>query len=423
MFRRVLIVLPLLALGFVAENGRAQEAVPPRSVKVLPVFFVPKGEAAPTDEQSKKLVKHLEWSQKRYKELLRDQDTFAIAEEKPRVFQSGRPLGFYREQKDGAAPHLADELLTEWKLTRFNCPYVLLVVVMNPKDEFPLGGGRPLNGGINTGGGIIQMSTYAMDTLKNFQSTLQHELGHSFGLPHVDVYGYDMKTNESFMSYNPKHHTKDLAPSATPGALIAEDFRALALNRRVFPKLKFDPAKDVPAGYKMAERIVTLGPLTIPNHPDGPKFSTESGEDFSTKVTNLARGPLGSNKKEKGKVTFDAGTMWQSGKSKTGWVSVEVKFPYEVELSHIGVHSQHSGEFHAARAVRVAVADAKDKFRQIAQTALKSTDEKVPVSKTKARVWRFEFQAADGQSVTLRGLRFYSGTDELFPPQVPSPAP
>src|SRR5215204_935787 len=139
---RSLIVWPVLAVALSAGSGLAQEAVLPRSVKVLPVFFVPKGEAAPTEEQSKNLMKHVEWSQKRYKELLRDQDTFAIAEEKPRVYQSGRPLAFFREQKDGAAPHLADELLTEWKLTRYSCPYVMLVVVMNPKNEFPIGGAQ-----------------------------------------------------------------------------------------------------------------------------------------------------------------------------------------------------------------------------------------------------------------------------------------
>lgn len=419
MFRRSFVVWPILAVGLVAGSGRAQEAVPPRSVKVLPVFLVPKGESAPTEDQNKRLMKHLEWAQARYKELLRGQDTFAIAEEKPRVHKSGRELAFYREQKDGAAPLLVDELLTEWKLTRFNCPYVLLVVVVNPKDEFPHPGGRPLNGGINTGGGIIQLSTFALDRLPHFQSTLQHELGHSFGLQHVDAYGYDMKANDSLMSYNPKHSARGFEPADTPAVLIAEDLRALALNRRVFPKLKFDPAKDVPADYKMAERIVPLAPMKIPNHPDGPKFSTDSGEEFNTKVANLGTGPIGPNKK--GKVTFDVGTMWQSGKSKTGWVSVEVKFPHEVELSHVGVHSQHSGEFHAARAVRVAAQDAKDKFRQVAQAALKSPDEKVAVTKAKARVWRFEFQAGESQAVTLRGLRFYSGPDELFPPLIPNP--
>lgn len=423
-FRRGLLAWPILAGGLAAGGGRAQDAVPPRAVQVLPVFVVPKGEAAPTDEQTRRLVKHLEWARARYKELLRDRDTFAVAEQKPRVYQSARDLAFYRAQPDGAAPHLVDELLTAWKLTRFNCPYVLCCVVVNPRDEFPVGGGRPLNGGVDTGGGVIQLSTFAMDSRPNFQSTLQHELGHAFGLPHVDVYGYDMKANDSLMSYNPRHHTKDFLPSGTPAVLIPEDLRALALNRRVFPGLRFDPARDVPAGYKLAERVVPLGPMTIPNQPDGPAFATDSGEEFGTKVANLARGPLGPNtkSKEKGKVTFDAATMWQSGKSKTGWVSVGVTFPYAAELTHVGVHSQHSGEYHPARAVKVAVAGDKAgaPFRQIAKVDLRSADEKVPVPRTKAREWRFEFLAGASQSVTLRGLRFYAGPDELFPPLVPS---
>ena len=80
------------------------------------------------------------------------------------------------------------------------------------------------------------------------------------------VYGYDMGTNPSVMSYNPKHHTDGFKPSRTPGILIAEDIRALALNRRVFSRLRFDAKKDVPAGYTM-QKIVTLGPMTIPGQP------------------------------------------------------------------------------------------------------------------------------------------------------------
>ncbi len=420
--RRGLVAWSLLAVGLVAGGGRAQEAVPPRSVKVLPVFVVPKGEAAPTADQTARLVKHLAWARARYKELLRDRDTFAVAEEKPRVYRSARPLAFYRDQPDGAAPHLADELLTAWKLTRFNCPYVLCCVVVNPRDHFPVGAARPLNGGVNTGGGVIQLSTFAMDSLPNFQSTLQHELGHAFGLPHVDAYGYDMKTNDSVMSYNPKHHTRAFAPSPTPGGFIPEDVRALALNRRVFPKLRYDPARDVPAGYKLAERVIPFGALRIPNQPDGPGFATESGEEFGTKAANLGKRSVAPNApgKEKGQVTFDAATMWQSAKSGTGWVSVDVSFPYEVELTGVGVHSQHSAEYNAARAVRVAVkGDGPGTFRQVATADLKSPDETVPVPRTKARAWRFEFQAGTSQCVTLRGLRFYAGPDELFPPLVP----
>ncbi len=186
----------------------------------------------------------------------------------------------------------------------------------------------------------------------------------------------------------------------------------------MFPKLRFDPAKDVPAGYRMAGRIVPLGPMTIPNQPDGPKFTTESGEEFGTKVANLASGPVAPNKK--GKVTFDAATMWQSAKAGTGWVAVEVAFPCAVELTHVGGHSQHSGEYNAATAVRVAVPGATGKFRQVARVVLKSPDERVSVSKAKSRVWRFEFQAGASRAVTLRGLQFFAGADELFPPLIPS---
>ncbi|MGL6073097.1 MAG: hypothetical protein ACRC8S_02930 [Fimbriiglobus sp.] len=240
MLMRLLVVGWLLVLGVGVASG--QSAIPPRTVSILPVFFVPKGAEKPTEEQTKKLQRHLEWSQTRYKELLRNQGTFAI-EAKPHVYQSERELAFYRADSEGGASLYVSELLEDLKTNRFTCPYVLLVVVMNPKDDFPVGGGRPLNGGINTGGGIIQLSSYSLDRVPNFQSTLQHELGHSFGLPHVDVYGYDMKTNDSLMSYNPKHYTKQFTPSETPGQLNAEDLRALAMNQRVFPNSSSTPKK------------------------------------------------------------------------------------------------------------------------------------------------------------------------------------
>ncbi|QEL15589.1 hypothetical protein [Limnoglobus roseus] len=407
----------LVAAAILAAPVRAQDAAPPKAVTVLPVFYVPKGQDEPTDAQAELLVKHVEWARGRYKELLHG-ETFGVAAGKPRVYQSPRDLDFLRKLPDRGLPTVTAEVLTHLKFTRFNCPHVLLVVVVNPANEFPVGSAQPLNGGLSTGGGVVQVCTFAMDRMPNFQSTLQHELGHAFGLPHVDVYKYDMKANPSLMSYNPKHHTKGLTPSETPGELIPEDVRALALNRRVFPALRFDPANDVPTGYAIADRIVPLGPMKLPDHPDGPKFTTASGEDFGTKVANLRAGPVGPNKK--GKVTFDAGTMWQSAKAAGGWVTVDVALPYETELTAVGVHSQHSGEYNAARAVRVSIAKEKGQSRKIAQVSLKSADEKVAIPKTKAKEWRFEFQAGESQAVTLRGLRFYAGADELFPPLVPS---
>ena len=60
------------------------------------------------------------------------------------------------------------------------------------------------------------MATPALDRAPNFQSTLRHELGHAFGLVHVDVYKYDMKTNRSVMAYNSAHRTNRFQESRTP---------------------------------------------------------------------------------------------------------------------------------------------------------------------------------------------------------------
>ena len=191
-------------------------------MSVLPVFFVAQGEAPPSADQADRLMEHLHWSQRSYAEWL-DGTTFRIATEQPDVYQSQQPLQHYRDAPESGSSEATAELLAHYEFNRFTAPYVFLIVFANPLDRFPLGGGRPLNGGYNTGGGIVVLSTYAMDSLPIFQSTLEHELGHSFGLPYVDVYGYDMEQSPSIMSYNTEHWTHYFDPAPNPGSLIAED--------------------------------------------------------------------------------------------------------------------------------------------------------------------------------------------------------
>ena len=47
------------------------------------------------------------------------------------------------------------------------------------------------------------ISSFALTRTPNVQSTTQHEIGHAFGLMHVNAYGIDMKSGDSIMSYNP----------------------------------------------------------------------------------------------------------------------------------------------------------------------------------------------------------------------------
>jgi hypothetical protein len=416
----ILVGLILVLTLSAADSGvPALTIQPPQEIEVLPVFVVPRGETPPTPDQTRRLVEHVKLCQRRYDAMLGKRDTFQLAEGPPRVHRTGLNLAESARLPEDAAPALAGALLTESKLDRFNCPYVFMAVVMNPGSDWPAGGGRPLNGGFNTGGGIVVLSSHGLDLSQNFQSTLQHELGHAFGLPHVDVYGYDMKTNPSVMSYNPAHHTQGFRPSATPGRFIAEDIRGLAQNRRAFPKLTFDLARDADLGSRLA-KLVWLGPMTIPGQPEyAPKLTTLSGEDCSTAVGHVVAGRVeASAPPSAGAGGFNAKTMWQSKPSRDGWVTVEVAFPVEVTLTGVAVHSQHSRRYHAADRLRVETPGPQSD-RPLVYFPLTSVDQLVALSPTTARTRRFHIHAADGRVAVLRGLRFFTNRGEIVPPLVP----
>ena len=411
----------LLAVALIGSgDARAPElqVLPPRSVKVLPVFYVPKGEAEPTVDQADRLMRHVDWARRRYAELLPGHATFEVQGRRPFVYRGKEDLAGCRALPEGGAAGFAGDLMRKLGYTRYNSPYVFLVLLMNPVDDYPYGGARPLNGGYGTGGGIVILSSTSLDRSPNFQSTLQHELGHSFGLPHVDVYGYDMGSNDSFMSYSPRHQTNGFIPSPTPGKLIPEDIRGLALNRRAFPKLRFDPKRDVPSGYRIAPRVVCLGPMDLPGQLDRLNVSTDSGEEDGSSVDNVLLGPaLPSGRLP----VFAPATMWRSAKSQTGWVSLQVEFPLAVPLTRVAVHTMRPRDSDAAVAVRVSVPAPGGRFRAVAERSLTSADGAQAIPRTTARVWRFEFRTGPSGSVVIRGLQFFTGANEIFPPQVPFP--
>ena len=109
---------------------------------------------------------------------------------------------------------------------------------------------------------------------------------------------------------------------------------------------------------------VPLGPMRIVGQPDGVLVTTDSGEEYGTKVANIVQGQILPSKKSD-RITFDGKLMWQSAKSADGWVSVEVTFPYEIELTAVAVHSQHSGQYHPALAVRIRVRESDEPLRPV----------------------------------------------------------
>ena len=396
------------------EDKSRKHYFPPERVSVMPVVFTPKGEKTPGRELNAPILRHLQWTQRRYGELLGT--TFEI-EDKVRRFRGAKTLEEYRERDGNAVLDFAAELLKEYGYNRFNSPYVFLILVVNPKDDWPLGVGSVLNGGYNTGGGATMMSIDALLKKPNGQSTLEHELGHTFGLPHVIAYGIEMNgNNPSMMSYNQAHWSRGFEPSLQPASLIPEDIRGLALNDRVFPNLEFSAAKDVPRDYKLFWTPMPLVPVKLEGQPDYTiEVKSNAGAAFNSKLENCV---VGYFRKSPGpELSFDAGSMWHS-EPVAEKATIDLTFPFPVELTRIRLYSGHSGQYHPVKAFSVSVSTANGEQKLLANHEMKSFDGDVTFSATESQQWHLEMTPSESKNIVLRGLRFYSGTTEIFPPQL-----
>jgi len=413
--RIFILYLVMLSTLVSAVAGALEEDDFPTRIKVQPVFFVPNDQIPPTKGQILKLHKHIRIAQKRYKRMLSGRDTFDIAG-KPQTVQCNSALETLKKVDEKLfVNYLLSMLFDEFKVNRYNCPYVFLVIIMNPKEDWPTGGGRPINPGFNSGGGFVVLSSQKLDDVTStFQATAQHELGHAFGLPHVKPYGYDQKTNKSVMSYNVTNHWKHFKPPKEQGILIAEDIRALSMNKRVFPNLYYDREKDIPEGYRIGNMIRLAFDDTVPGEKLYEiKLSTSSGEEADTKASNLVLGLIRENRKAKEGIGLVSGSMWMSGKKDDGWIDLDIEFPIAVRMNRICVQSQCGGGYHPITAIRVE-ANTGD-YVELAEKHEPLTDEEdITFKETKAKQWRLHFLPGKSKQIVARGLRFYSSQGEFF---------
>jgi len=334
------------------------------------------------------------------------------------VRRSRRPLSFFREAYEQGAPALVAELLEAQGVGRYDARHVYVVVMMNDSDDFPPGAGRPVNGGFGTGAGLVMVSSSGLTRSRNFQSTLQHELGHAFGLVHADAYGESMEASRSLMSYNLAHHTDGLRPSATPGELLPVELLSLALNRRVFPGLaEGQPVPVPPSGRPGVPDLAWLPPMAIEGHPPAaPSVTTSSGEEFESRAARVVVGRL---RLDAGPgVTFDAGNMWHSATSPDGWVVLDLEFPEEVTLTGVGLHTGHSGQYHHAVELRLELQD-DGPWREVVRTPVGSADCLAELPSSSGRAWRVRLRAGSSGMVVVRGLEFRGASGEdIYPPMV-----
>lgn len=400
-----------------AQSVALEEDDFPKRLKVLPVFFVPKGQLEPTGTQIIKLNKHLKVAQQCYKKMLSGRDTFEIAG-RPKVVHYHSTLVSLKQQveKHQLSRYLLSELLPELKVNRFNCPYVFVVVIMNPNEAWPTASGRPTNSGFNSGGGIATFSSIKLDAKKSlFQGSVQHELGHALGLVHVKSYGYDQYKNKSIMSYNKSNYWNNYTPPKERGILIPEDIRALAMKKLVFPDLYFDVKRDVPEGYRMSSKIPYLSfEPTIPGQELYEiKLSTKSGEEGGTKADNVVHTWVQPNRKAKTGIGLRINHMWMSGKKDNGWIDLTIDFPIAVRMNRIRVQSQCGGGYHSIAGIRVEANISG--FVEVARRDEALGDEEdISFGEIKAKQWRLHFLPGDSRQIVIRGLGFYSSRGEFF---------
>jgi hypothetical protein len=122
-------------------------------------------------------------------------------------------------------------------------------------------------------------------------------------------------------------------------------------------------------------------------------------------------------------VGFDAQTMWHSDAIGTGsWVVVYAGFPTPATLTRLMVYTQYGGLSNMTDRVMVERMRADGGYDIITEVAIGSADATVDFTATTGASWRFSLRAGSSGAVTIRGLRFFNGSQELFRPLIPWPA-
>ncbi len=226
--------------------ARDDEPVEPRRSRVVGALFV----ARDVDRTALRvgaaialLDRHLQLARERYRRWLED-DTFALGDTV--VVEAERSIDHYAG--DGAWERVRDEVLASQadNADTSLCTYVILFARGKPTPEDCFGSAGP-NHAEGSGAVIVELSSLFADAPYPFQSTLVHELGHAFGLPHVSAYGESMEQCESIMSYNPRHWTRGLSLPEPDATLLPEELLALGQNEVALPDFRFDPAKHNPS--------------------------------------------------------------------------------------------------------------------------------------------------------------------------------
>lgn len=422
---------------------------PGTRIGVRPVVFYPKGQATSPLWLARWTTCH-EAASLKYSSMLKGRDTFVVRS--PISHFGELSAGGYADLcfsfaglemrselaaaggcSSGVETIVAELMLHHPELsgyTRYTLPDCLSILLLDPDREWVGGGGRNLNGGLDLGAGISVIPSWQYDDGK-LMSTLLHELGHAFGLPHcwerpVDdarkkACYYGESTSASVMGYNEANWTNSTTIADIPGCLLGDDIEALSQNTSVFPRLRFDPEKDFdcpPTGptcppHDKKTHPVTPGPMPL-------TFCTTDHPSSYSSISVLNDGPGRWILPSDAANGFDAQRMWHSGPANSsGWVSMEVTFPLALTLDRLQFYTEYGGNEHRAQMVQVERETSGGSFEFVRRVTSPKPAVEVTFPAAEARRWRFAFRAGNSDHVVVRGIRYFRADREYFPPLGP----
>ncbi|MEM6997236.1 MAG: hypothetical protein AAF721_42420 [Myxococcota bacterium] len=365
---------------------------PPPKLAVLPVIVIPSDQQSAVGDlalASNNFGVSLQIARRKYETMLHrdkhDRGTFTLASwneaagiattvgsstqaVEPMVVEIDETAAEVAGQYFSEDYSFAGAVLDAAGCVQATCPFVFAISVVG--DPFFQGsvnreGGRKMNHGLNNAGGVAFFNYEAgplgiseATTNVTFQSTLLHELGHAFGLPHIFAYcggscpdTHAASESPSIMSYNidnqirgcgypnrssaPCAYPGDAVVDALPGTLIAEDIRVLDHNDRGFPQLDWVIALDGDVTYRgTAVENTDLGDhttvdMTTPHQGDGSPPTVLIGDKGQSMLEFFE----GENNLR----------MWRSEwVGNNGWATVHVSLPDTLKLHRVDVYSGYA---------------------------------------------------------------------------------
>ena len=114
--------------------------------------------------------------------------------------------------------------------------------------------------------------------------------------------------------------------------------------------------------------------------------------------------------------------MWHSASQENHIASLKLNFPMPITLDRIKIYSQHSGKHHAVKGVKVSTIDESEKLTEIVDSNVAAPDGEIRFEPSTSQKWELSFRAGRSKTVVIRGLRFFLGDQEFFPPLAPCDA-